>query len=118
VKAILAELNACIGARGSMVVTPDGLPVASVVGADAQVERLAAMGAAILTDVRKSLAAAGMDDLAQCEVVAEQGRVALVAAGPVYLLVLVGPRMEVGPGSVEILSAARQVAKAALLSPA
>jgi predicted regulator of Ras-like GTPase activity (Roadblock/LC7/MglB family) len=116
VKAILVELNDCIGARGSMVVSRDGLPIASVVGRDAQVERLAAMGAAILTDVRRSLAEAGMDDLAQCEVAAEQGKAILVAAGPAYLLVLVGPRMEVGPGSVEILSAARQIARAAELA--
>ena len=37
----------------------------------------------------------------------------LVAAGPTYLLVLTGPRIEIGAGSMEIKSAARQVAKAA-----
>jgi predicted regulator of Ras-like GTPase activity (Roadblock/LC7/MglB family) len=118
VKAILVELNETLGARGSMVVSKDGLPILSVVGPDAQVDRLAAMGAAILSDVRRSLAAAGMAEFTQCEVAAEQGKVILVAAGPTYLLVLTGPRMEIGPGSVEIRSAARQIAKASELTPA
>ena len=115
-KPILVELNETLGARGSLVVSRDGLLIASAVGPDAQVERLAAMGAGILSDVGRSLAAAGMAEFTQCEVAAEQGKVILVAAGPAYLLVLVGPRIEIGPGSVEIRSAARLVAKAAELA--
>lgn len=116
-KDIVTGLVETLGARGAMVVSSDGLPVLSVVGKDAQVDRLAAMGAAILSDVRKSLDAAGMADFSQCEVAAEQGKVILVAAGPLYLLVLTGPRMELGAGSVEIKSAARLVERAAELAP-
>lgn len=115
---IVTGLVETLGARGAMVFSRDGLPIVSVVGKDAQVDRLAAMGAAILSDVKRSLDAAGMADFAQCEVAAEQGKVILVAAGPVYLLVLTGPRIELGPGSVEIRSAALQVEKAAQFSPA
>lgn len=111
-KHILATLNATLGARGSLIVSKDGLLIAADVS-HVQVDRLAAMGAAILSDVRRSLAAAGMSEFTQCEVAAEQGKVILVAAGPTYLLVLVGARIEIGPGSMEIRSAARQVAKAA-----
>ncbi len=111
-KHILEELNATLGAHGSLIVSKDGLLIAAAV-ANVQVDRLAAMGAAILSDVRRSLAAAGMSEFTQCEVAAEQGKVILVAAGPTYLLVLVGARVEIGPGSMEIRSAARQVAKAA-----
>jgi len=112
VKHILEELNATLCAHGSLIVSKDGLLIAAAV-ANVQVDRLAAMGAAILSDVRRSLAAAGMSEFTQCEVAAEQGKVILVAAGPTYLLVLVGARVEIGPGSMEIRSAARQVAKAA-----
>lgn len=111
-KHILEELNEKLGARGSLIVSKDGLLIASAV-ARGEVDRLAAMGAAILSDVRRSLAAAGMSEFTQCEVAAEQGKVILVAAGPTYLLVLVGARIEMGAGSVEIKSAARQVARAA-----
>jgi len=112
VKHILEELNETLGARGSLIVSKDGLLIAAAV-AHVEVDRLAAMGAAILSDVRRSLAAAGMSEFTQCEVAAEQGKVILVAAGPTYLLVLVGARIELGAGSVEIKSAARQVARAA-----
>jgi uncharacterized protein len=112
-KAILKSLNETLNARGSLIVSKDGLLIAAEVGPDAQVDRLAAMGAAILSDVRKSLADAGMSEFTQCEVAAEQGKVVLMAAGPAYLLVLTGPRIEMGPAIVEIRSAARQVAKAA-----
>ncbi|MCC7137494.1 MAG: roadblock/LC7 domain-containing protein [Planctomycetes bacterium] len=120
-KAILEDLNQRLGARGSLVVTRDGLPVCAVLGTatpNDRLDRLAAMGAAILSDVRRSLAAAGLDEFTQCEVAAEQGKVVLVAAGPTYLVVLVGPRIEIGPGSVEIRSAARQIEKAAVLATA
>ena len=46
---------------------------------------------------------------------AEQGKVILVAAGPAYLLVLLGARIEIGPGSMEIRSAARYIEKQAEL---
>jgi len=118
VKRILAELNETLGARGSLIVSRDGLLVAAAVRPEVHVDRLAAMGAAILSDVGKSLAAGGLQEFAHCEVAAEQGKVVFVAAGPVYLLVLVGARIEIGPGSVEIRSAARHVAKAAQLATA
>jgi predicted regulator of Ras-like GTPase activity (Roadblock/LC7/MglB family) len=116
VKAILEELNGTIGARGSLIVSRDGLLIAADVSPDVDVARLSALGAAILSDVAKSLQVAGLSGLAQCEVAAEQGKAILVAAGPAYLLVLLGPRIELGPGSVEIRSAARRVAKAAELT--
>jgi len=118
VKLILADLNETLGAKGSLVVSRDGLLVAAEVRPEVHVDRLAAMGAAILADVRKNLASEGASEFAHCEVAAEQGKVVLVAAGPVYLLVLVGARIEIGPGSVEIRSAARHIAKAAQLTTA
>jgi predicted regulator of Ras-like GTPase activity (Roadblock/LC7/MglB family) len=118
VKAILAALNETLGAKGSLIVSRDGLLIVAEVRPEVHVDRLAAMGAAILSDVRKSLATEGTTEFAHCEVAAEQGKVVLVAAGPVYLLVLVGARIEIGPGSVEIRSAARHVAKAAQLATA
>ena len=114
-KTILAELNETIGARGSLIVSQDGLVIAADVRPGCDSDRLAAMGAAILSGVGKGLSSAGMAAFTQCEVAAERGKVILVAAGPAYLLVLVGPRIELGPGSVEIKSAARRIAKAAEL---
>ncbi|MHC5011645.1 MAG: roadblock/LC7 domain-containing protein, partial [Planctomycetota bacterium] len=89
-KHILASLNETISARGSLVVAPDGILVASDVREGVEVERLSALGAAILTEIGASLRDAGLAEFTQIEVAAEQGKVILVEAGPTYLLVLLG----------------------------
>ena len=115
-KAILAELNDTISARGSIVVMKDGMLVASDVREGVDVDRLAALGAAIVTEVGLTMAAADGKAFTQIEIAAEQGKVILVEAGPTYLLVLLGARLEIGPGSIEIRSAANRVAREADLA--
>jgi len=115
-KAILAKLNDTISARGSLVIAPDGMVIASDIREGVDVDRLSALGAAILTEVGKSLDKAGLKDFNQVEIAAEQGKVILVEAGPTYVLVLLGPKLEIGPGSLEIRSAAYHVAREAELA--
>ena len=115
-KAILAELNDTISARGSIVVMKDGMLVASDVREGVDVDRLAALGAAIVTEVGLTMAADDGKAFTQIEIAAEQGKVILVEAGPTYLLVLLGARLEIGPGSIEIRSAANRVAREADLA--
>ncbi len=114
-KEILAELNGTISGRGSVVLSKDGLLIASAVREGVDVERLSALGAAIVREIGKSLRDAGLDAFNQVEVAAEQGKVILVEAGPAYLLVLLGARLEIGPGSIEIRSAAHRVEREAEL---
>ena len=115
-KALLHELVETITARGALVVAPDGMVIAAEVREGADVERLAALGAAILTEVGQRLKAAGLPPFAQLEVAAEQGKVILLEAGPVFLLVLLGARLELGPGSIEIRSVAHRIAREAQLA--
>ena len=115
-KRILAELNETISARGSIVVMRDGMLVASDVRKGVDVDRLAALGAAIVTEVGLTLGTTEDKWFTQIEIAAEQGKVILVEAGPTYLLVLLGARLEIGPGSIEIRSAANRVAREADLA--
>jgi len=115
-KATLHELIDTISARGALVVAPDGMLIAAEVQEGVDVERLAALGAAILTDVGQRLKAAGMAAFTQLEIAAEQGKVILLEAGPIFLLVLLGARLEIGPGSIEIRSAAHRIAREAQLA--
>lgn len=112
---ILHTLNDTLSSRGSIVVARDGMLIASDVREGVDVDRLAALGAAILTEVGRSLGEAGFSAFSQIEIATEQGKVILVEAGPTYLLVLLGARLEVGAGSIEIRSAANHVARAAEL---
>jgi len=116
VKEILRELNETISARGSLVMAHDGMLVAAEVCDGTDVERLAALGATIVTHVGESLRASGEQGFANVEIAAENGKVVLAESGPTYLLVLVGARLEIGPGSIEIQSAANRLVRAANLA--
>lgn len=113
---VLHTLNDTISARGSIVLAPDGMRVASDVREGVDEDRLAALGAAVVIEIGETLKDAGYERFAQIEIATEQGKVILVEAGPTYLLVLLGARLEIGPGSIEIRSAAQRVAKAADLA--
>ena len=115
-KAILRELNETISARGSLVVARDGMLIASDVRDNTDIDRLAALGASIVTNVGASLANSGWSGFKNVEIAAENGKVILSEAGQTYLLVLVGARLEVGVGSIEIQSAANRLARAAHLA--
>ncbi len=110
-KVILRELSETIACVGALIVAPDGMLIASDVREGIDLDRLSALGAAILTEVGRSLGDAGLEGFSQIEIATEQGKLVLVEAGPTYLLVLLGARLEIGPGSIEIQSAAHRIAK-------
>ena len=110
-KGILNELNSTISSRGALIVARDGMLIASDVREGIDLERLSALGAAILDEIGDALEQAGYDGFSQIEIATEQGKVILVEAGVTYLLVLLGARLEIGPGSLEIQSAANRIAK-------
>ena len=115
-KAVLLELIDTISARGALIVAPDGMLIAAEVREGVDLDRLAALGASILTGIGQRLEAAGLKGFTQVEVAAQEGKVILVEAGPTYLLVLLGARLELGPGSIEIRSAAHRIGREATLA--
>jgi hypothetical protein len=115
VKDILRELNDTISARGALVMAHDGMLITSEVREGIDEERLAALGAVIVTEVGDVLKSTGMTGFTHLEIAAEHGKVILAEAGPTYLLVLLGARLEIGPGSIEIQSAAQRIIRAAQL---
>ena len=110
-KQVLRNLNETISARGAVLIAPDGMLIASDVAVGIDLDRLAALGASIVQEIGTSLAEAGLEGFSQIEIATEQGKLVLVEAGPTYLLVLLGARLEIGPGSIEIRSAANRVAR-------
>jgi predicted regulator of Ras-like GTPase activity (Roadblock/LC7/MglB family) len=111
VKDILHELNETISSRGALVVAQDGMLIAADVREGVDVERLSALGAAILDEIGRALNSSGYEKFSQIEIATEQGKVILVEAGATYLFVLLGARLEIGPGSIEIQSAANRIAR-------
>lgn len=114
-KDVLSELNETICARGALVMALDGMLIASDVRAGVDPERLAALGAAMVTQIGDALRRSGMSGFTHVEIAAEHGKLILAEAGPTFLLVLVDARLEIGPGSIEIRSAAQRIVRAASL---
>lgn len=114
---IVIDLVDTLNARAALIVAKDGMVVACEAREGLNSERLAALSAAVITELTQALAREGMDGFTKIELAAERGKLIVVEAGPTYILVLVGARMEIGPDSIEILSAAHRVVKEAGLTP-
>lgn len=117
-RAVLAELNDATGARASLVVARDGMLVVADVREGIDLDRIAALGALLVTEVLAALDDNGLEGTAEVELAAERGKIVAVQAGPTYLIVLLGARLEIGPGSLEIRSAAARIAKETTLASA
>ena len=83
--------------EAAAIVSADGLPMASALPRDVQEDRLAAMGAALLTRGERAASGLGKGELAQVFVEGENGYVFLMAAGPDAVLVsITSKRAKVG----------------------
>jgi predicted regulator of Ras-like GTPase activity (Roadblock/LC7/MglB family) len=114
---IVTDLIETLNARAALIVAKDGMVVACEAREGVRSERLAALGTAVITELTQALAREGMDGFTKIELAAERGKLVVVEAGPTYILVLVGARLEIGPDSIEIRSAAQRVVKEAGLTP-
>ena len=83
-KAILKDLNSTIASRGAVIVARDGMLIAADVQEGIDLERLSALGAAVLDEIGDALERAGYDGFTQIEIATEQGKVILVEAGATY----------------------------------
>jgi predicted regulator of Ras-like GTPase activity (Roadblock/LC7/MglB family) len=98
--------------EAAAVVSADGLPMASALPPHVEEDRLAAMGAALLTLGERAAAGLGKGDLAQVFVEADQGYVVLMAAGAHAVLVAVTSHSaKVGLVLFEMRKSARRVAE-------
>ena len=115
---ILRDLVQTLSARAALTVAKDGMLVACHAAEGLDPERLGALGTGILRELTSALAAEGWDHCRQIEVAADRGRLVVVDAGPMYLLVLVGARLEIGADSIDIQRAAQRIVKESGLTSA
>lgn len=87
-KELLHELNRHSGVRGSAVVTKDGMIVAAALPKDASEEVVSALVSFLLSTTNQSLHEAGMPNFENLVLTATHGRILLLGAGEVYLVVV------------------------------
>ncbi|MEW6356697.1 MAG: roadblock/LC7 domain-containing protein [Planctomycetota bacterium] len=115
-KTILEELNSVVGIKGSMVIAPDGMLIASLFsGIDD--ETAAALASRIILSTRQSLDKLGFGDISQLVLTSTHGKIVLVSAGNAFLMVMADMNTSLEHTLIEILSAARKIRNMGRMSP-
>lgn len=114
-KSILEKLNRSVGISGSAVITHDGIPVVSVIPDQTDEEKTAAIGASLIRSAVKSLGELGAQEVRSVCLEASRGRILLVNAGNVFLVVVTDPTINLDTTMLDIKSAANRLEKAASL---
>ena len=109
-KRILEKLNSVAGIRGSMVMTQDGIMVASALGQDQEEDVVAALASSLLTTVSSSLRTLTPEEtLTQFVLSSSDGKMIFVNLENAYLVVLAKQDMVLDTTLVDIRSAAHHI---------
>lgn len=105
-KNVLEELNQEVGIKGSMVITPDGIMVASALGPDLEEELVAAIVSSLLVATKRSLGQIkATDDLSACVISAAEGKIMFYDMGNAYLVVVADTTLRLDTSIIAIRSA-------------
>ena len=105
----LKQLNDVVGVKGSLVLTKDGIVIASHLSKQLEQDVVAAMAANVVRSTRKTLERYGLRHFARFTLVASHGKMAFTDTGPAFLVVVMDRNVELGPVDIEIESAAMRI---------
>lgn len=111
-KEILEELNSKVAALGSLVVTRDGLVIASHCRADLNDERFAALAQKILGESAELLDRLGLSGCDRFSLTADCGRLMFVELSCAFLVVITALNADAEQIRLEIESTARRIERA------
>lgn len=108
-RSILKRLNDVVGVKGSLVLTRDGIVVASHLSKSLSEDLVAAMASNVIMATRRSLEKHGMRHFARLTLVASHGKMVFTDTGPAFLVVVMDRNVELGPVGIEIESASMRI---------
>lgn len=106
---ILEELNKEIGVIGSIVVTPDGMVVASALGPDLDDETVAALASNAIIGAKKGMATLGDNNCYRFILTAAHGKMVFEDIGIAYLAVVTHQNISLGQTQIAIKGAAYKI---------
>jgi predicted regulator of Ras-like GTPase activity (Roadblock/LC7/MglB family) len=109
VRRILKRLKDVVGVKGSLVVTKDGIVIASHLASQMRQDVVAAMAANVVRATKKTLESHGLADFTRYTLIASHGKMAFTDAGPAFLVVVMDKNVELAPVDIEIESAAMRI---------
>lgn len=108
IQQVLTDLNSVAGVKGCMVVTQDGMVVASDLRGLPE-ETVAAVSSRFLKAAREQGSALGLTKFTRLVLEGTHGKIVLVPTGHAFLVVVADMRMDMDASFIEIASAARRI---------
>ncbi len=106
---ILEELNKEIGVIGSLVVTQDGIVVASALGPDLDDDTVAALASNAIIAAKKAMAQLGDNNCYRFILTAVHGKMVFEDIGIAYLVVVTHQNIPLGQTQIAIKGAAYKI---------
>ena len=106
---VLKGLNETIGIRGSMVVSDDGMVIASCLGRQLDEDKVAAMASNAVMSIRRALGRQDLPNFIRFTLSASHGKLVFTDTGIAYLVVVMDRNIDLGPTDIEIESAAMRI---------
>lgn len=105
----LERMQESVGVRGSMVVTGDGLVMASLLGHDLDEDRVAAMASSVIRGTQSALSEIN-GTLTRFVLTSVHGRMVFFDTGPAFVVVLTEKNINLEATILEINAAAKKIA--------
>ena len=105
----LKDLNQVAGIKGSMVVSQDGIVIATALGRDLEEETVAAVSSAMIKSSRNALARLDQDGFERFVLTSSWGRIVFKDIQIAYLVVITSPNIKLDVILLEIDSAAGRI---------
>jgi len=108
-KDILSELNREVGVKGSMVLTQDGIVVASDLSPGLSDEVVAAVASGAIQSLNNALTKVGQPNVSKYVLEAGFGKIVFIDIGIAYLVVILDPRINMDVTLIAISGAAYRI---------
>ena len=106
---VLKGLNETVGIRGSMIVSDDGMVIASCLGRQLDEDKVAAMASNVVMSIRRALGNQELPNFSRFTLTASHGKLVFTDTGIAYLVVVMDRKIDIGPTDIEIESAAMRI---------
>ncbi len=108
-KQILTDLNEEAGAVGSLVVTKDGILVASEISSNVEKDVASALSSFLITAIDRCLSNGGMGGMSRMVMVATHGKLILSSLGDYFLVLMTDQFVETDVAQRAAVKAARKL---------
>lgn len=106
---ILRELNKEVGIKGSLVLTLDGIVVASEMGVGTEKDTVAAVASAAVNTINKALQPLGHAPFSKFVFTSSHGKMVFVATGEAYVAVVLDKGIKFDVSMMAIEGAAQRI---------